>query len=91
MRSKRTPRCRRKVLLMRGRKLRRQSLSSANDSSAESVRTSIERKLQQLQRILPAACSEINMETLFLRTAEYIFLLEAKVSLLQNLSTFYGV
>ncbi|XVF34311.1 hypothetical protein REPUB_Repub18cG0048800 [Reevesia pubescens] len=99
--SKRSPRGSgrsRKVLLMRGRKLRRQKSSTlANDSttavsvSSESVRTSIERKLQQLQRMLPPGCPEINMETLFQRTADYIFLLEAKVSLLHNLSTFYGV
>ena len=92
--SKRSPSGRRKVLVMRGRKIRRQSLSLSNESgaaAAESVRTSIERKLRQLQRMLPDGCPEIDMETLFQRTAEYIFLLEAKVSLLQNLSTFYGV
>ncbi|XWS73167.1 hypothetical protein CRYUN_Cryun02cG0102500 [Craigia yunnanensis] len=80
---------------MRGRKIRRQSLSLANTTStaaaAESVRTSMERKLKQLQRMLPVGCPENNMETLFQRTASYIFLLEAKVSLLQNLSTLYGV
>ncbi|XVE98672.1 hypothetical protein REPUB_Repub03eG0127600 [Reevesia pubescens] len=91
--SKRSSRSRRKVLIMRGRKIRSQSLSFANNSAAaaETLRTSIERKLQQLQRLLPAGCPEINMETLFQRTADYIFLLEAKVSLLQNLSTLYGV
>ncbi|XWS70893.1 hypothetical protein CRYUN_Cryun03dG0088800 [Craigia yunnanensis] len=94
--SKRSPRGRRNVLLMRGRKIPRQSLSLVNTTraaaaSAESVRTSIKRKLQQLQRMLPVGCPEINRETLFQRTADYIFLLEAKVSLLQNLSTFYGV
>ena len=95
--SKRSPRNRRKVLVMRGRKIQRQSLSLANESgtapatASDPVRTSIERKLRQLQRMLPAGCTEINMETLFQRTAEYIFLLEAKLSLLQNLSTFYGV
>ncbi|XWS16927.1 hypothetical protein CRYUN_Cryun33cG0023700 [Craigia yunnanensis] len=97
--SKRSLRARRKVLVMRGRKIQRQSLSLANESgtapaaASDPTRTSIERKLQQLQRMLPAGCTctEINMETLFQRTAEYIFLLEAKVSLLHNLSTFYGI
>ncbi|XP_022751634.1 uncharacterized protein LOC111300264 [Durio zibethinus] len=93
--SKRSPRARRKVLVTRGRNIRRQSLSLANESgaaaAAESVRTSIERKLRQLQRMLPAGCAEINMETLFQRTAEHIFLLEAKVRSLQNLSTFCGI
>ncbi|OMP08066.1 hypothetical protein COLO4_06805 [Corchorus olitorius] len=96
MRSKRSPRGRRKVLLTRGRKLRiRQinlsNLPNNNNSVSESLRTSVERKLEELQRILPDACNEINMDTLFQMTADYIFLLEAKVSLLQNLSTFYGV
>ncbi|XVF47805.1 hypothetical protein PTKIN_Ptkin03bG0140500 [Pterospermum kingtungense] len=67
---------------MRGRKIPRLQRES-------------ERKLQQLQRMLPAGaacpCPEINMETLFQRTADYIFLLEVKLSLLRNLSTFYGV
>lgn len=33
----------------------------------------------------------MNMETLYQMTANYISLLQAKVSLLQSLSTFYGV
>ncbi|KAK8597988.1 hypothetical protein V6N13_095380 [Hibiscus sabdariffa] len=86
--SKRCPRFKRKVLLMRGRKTRRNGTAVAAD---QSVRTSIERKLLQLQRMLPSACSEINTETLFQRTADYIFLLEAKLSLLHSLSAFYGV
>ncbi|MBA0844636.1 hypothetical protein Goarm_022874, partial [Gossypium armourianum] len=57
----------------------RQSLSLVNDNVAtESVRTSIERQLWQLERMLWADCREINMETLFQRTAHYIFLLEVK-------------
>ncbi|KAK8595782.1 hypothetical protein V6N13_000472 [Hibiscus sabdariffa] len=89
--SKRCPRFRRKVLLMRGRKTRRNGTAAAADQY--SVRTSIGRKLLQLQRMLPSACSEINAdaETLFQRTADYIFLLEAKLSLLHSLSAFYGV
>ncbi|XVE71738.1 hypothetical protein DITRI_Ditri10aG0175900 [Diplodiscus trichospermus] len=82
--SKRFPRCRRKVLLIKGRKIPRKSLSLANTTSAagaaEPVSISIERKLQQLQRMLPAGSAEINMETLFQRTADYIFLLEAKIN-----------
>ncbi|XVE63444.1 hypothetical protein DITRI_Ditri07aG0021300 [Diplodiscus trichospermus] len=96
--SKRSPGARRKVLVMRGRKIRRHSrLSLANERGAattatsQSVRAPIDRKLRQLQRMLPVGSPEINMETLFQTTAEYISLLEAKVSLLQNLSTFYGV
>ncbi|GMI97560.1 hypothetical protein HRI_003425300 [Hibiscus trionum] len=80
--SKRCPRFRRKVLVMRaGRKTRRNGTAAA----------AIERKLLQLQRMLPSACSEVNAETLFQRTADYIFLLEAKLSLLHSLSAFYGV
>lgn len=83
--SKRSPRGRRKqvCMIIRGRKFPRQ------------LRNSTERKLEQLQMMVPpaaaAACPEINMETLFERTADYIFLLEAKLCLLRELSTFYGV
>ncbi|MBA0572174.1 hypothetical protein Golob_002532 [Gossypium lobatum] len=72
--SKRCSQFRRKVLVKRGRKIRR------NGMTAEPVRTSIERKLRQLQRMLQPCCPGINMETLFQRTADYIFLLEAKLN-----------
>ncbi|KAL9445426.1 hypothetical protein AB3S75_018422 [Citrus x aurantiifolia] len=48
------------------------------------------RRLKQLKRMIPSGCSEMNMETLYQMTANYISLLQAKVSLLQSLSTFYG-
>lgn len=41
--------------------------------------------------MIPSGRSEMNMETLYQMTANYISLLQAKVSLLQSLSTFYGV
>ncbi|GMJ07199.1 hypothetical protein HRI_004389100 [Hibiscus trionum] len=82
--SKRCPRLRRKVYVMRRRR-------NGTASSAESVRTDIERKLEQLQMMLPTACSEINADTLFQRTADYVFFLQAKLRFLHTLSAFYGV
>ncbi|KAL4298217.1 hypothetical protein GQ457_12G025060 [Hibiscus cannabinus] len=75
--AKRCPRLRRKVLVMR----RRES----------PVTTSTGRQLRRLQRMLPTAGSETNADTLFQRTADYIFLLQAKLSLLHTLSALYGI
>ncbi|KAK8602012.1 hypothetical protein V6N13_058323 [Hibiscus sabdariffa] len=77
--AKRCPRLRRKVSVMRRRE------------SPVAVTTSTGRRLRQLQRMLPTAASETNADTLFQRTADYIFLLQAKLSLLHTLSALYGV
>lgn len=62
-----------------------------------STTTLLRKRLKQLQRIInPAAhdqCHEEmnNLGSLFEKTANYIFLLEAKLNLLKSLSTIYGV
>lgn len=48
-------------------------------------RMSMERKLRQLQRIIPGGRVEpSNLDTLFHRVAAHIFLLESRVDLLKN-------
>jgi hypothetical protein len=72
---------------MRGRK-KRLRLSLLKNSTA--VQSSLQRKLRQLQRIIPG-CNEMDLETLFPSIANYILSLQIKVNILKNLSTLYGV
>ncbi|KAG2699234.1 hypothetical protein I3843_07G182700 [Carya illinoinensis] len=82
-----SPSWRRGAMRMRGRKKR---LRISLVENAKSVKTSIQGKLMQLQRMIPD-CHETDMETLFPRVANYILLLQVKVNALKNLSTLYGV
>jgi hypothetical protein len=73
---------------MRGRK-KRLRLPSVENTKAE--RSRIQRKLRQLQRMIPSS-HEMDLETsLFPRIAIHILLLEVKVTILKNLSILYGV
>ncbi|GLT80437.1 hypothetical protein SLA2020_518760 [Shorea laevis] len=55
-------------------------------------RLPIERKLRQLERLIPGCGHGIEgVENLLQRTEEYLFLLHLKLSLLRILSTCYGV
>jgi hypothetical protein len=73
---------------MRGRK-KRLRLPLVENTKAVKL-TTIQRKLRQLQRIIPSS-HEMEPETLFPRIAIYILLLEVKVTILKNLSILYGV
>ncbi|KAJ0030601.1 hypothetical protein Pint_14277 [Pistacia integerrima] len=68
--------------------LRRKKARVMNRTSSSTQR----KKLKQLLRIInPTGCQEMDMETLFQSVADYILLLQVKVSLLRNLSGFYDV
>ncbi|KAK9274773.1 hypothetical protein L1049_022025 [Liquidambar formosana] len=58
---------------MRGKK-RRVKLSFIKSTKA--IKSPIQRKLKQLQRIIPGCHEKMDTETLFRRTENYIFLLE---------------
>ncbi|KAE8056814.1 hypothetical protein FH972_013551 [Carpinus fangiana] len=73
---------------MRARKKRLRLPSGEN---TEAMETSIQRKLRQLQRMIPNCCYEMDLETMYPRIAVYILLLEVKVDVLKNLSILYGV
>lgn len=51
----------------------------------------MEKKLKQLKRLIPGGNEVENAETLFQKTANYIFLLEWQVSALRTISSLYGV
>ncbi|CAH1417450.1 unnamed protein product [Lactuca virosa] len=54
-------------------------------------RKSMERKLRQLQRIIPGGGVEgIDMETLFQRIAAHISLLESRVDLLRSICSLFS-
>jgi hypothetical protein len=79
---------RRRARRMRARKKR---LRLPLGENTEATETSIQRKLRQLQRMIPNCCHEMDLETLYPRIAVYILLLEVKVDVLKNLSILYGV
>ncbi|KAI8570177.1 hypothetical protein RHMOL_Rhmol01G0013100 [Rhododendron molle] len=54
-------------------------------------RKAMEKKLKQLKRLIPGGDEVENAETLFQKTANYIFLLEWRVSALRTISSLYGV
>ncbi|KAI5348956.1 hypothetical protein PRUPE_1G097700 [Prunus persica] len=73
-----------------GSKKRKLRLSLIGNSKA--AKSSIERKLMQLQKLIPGCIiNSSNPETMFQEIANYIFLLEAKVNILRLLATSYGV
>ncbi|KAG2692204.1 hypothetical protein I3843_08G041200 [Carya illinoinensis] len=78
------------AMRMRTRRKKKLRLSFVESSKLTTVKSSVQRKLKQLQRIIPG-CLEMDMENLFPRVANYILLLEEKVNVLKNLSTLYGV
>ncbi|KAI4344353.1 hypothetical protein L6164_011588 [Bauhinia variegata] len=55
------------------------------------VKSCLQRKLRQLERTIPGSHGIMEVQTLFLTIQNYITLLEAKVTVLRSLSTFYGV
>ncbi|KAI4335486.1 hypothetical protein L6164_014126 [Bauhinia variegata] len=55
-----------------------------------SVKTCLQRKLRELQRTIPGSYG-MDAHTLLITIENYITSLEAKVSVLRCLSTFYGV
>ncbi|KAL5842229.1 hypothetical protein ACOSQ3_012832 [Xanthoceras sorbifolium] len=76
--------------LRRCRSRRRVKLSLVIKNSKTS-HNSTRRQLKQLLGIIPG-CHGMNMDIdMFQRIADYIILLQAKVGLLQNLSSLYGV
>ncbi|PQP96154.1 hypothetical protein Pyn_18329 [Prunus yedoensis var. nudiflora] len=73
-----------------GSKKRKLRLSLIRNS--KDAKSSIERKLMQLQKLIPGCIINIsNPETTFQEIANYVFLLEAKVNILRLLATSYGV
>ncbi|KAF7154536.1 hypothetical protein RHSIM_Rhsim01G0012500 [Rhododendron simsii] len=54
-------------------------------------RKAMEKKLKQLKRLIPGGNEVENAETLFQKTANYIFLLEWQVSALRTISSLSGV
>jgi hypothetical protein len=79
---------RRRARRMRARKKR---LRLPLGENTEATETSIQRKLRQLQRMIPNCSHEMDLETLYPRIAVYILLLEVKVDVLKNLSILYGI
>ncbi|KAL0013415.1 hypothetical protein SO802_000484 [Lithocarpus litseifolius] len=87
MRTRSSTLWRRRAMRMRGKK-KRLRLSLVKNSTA--ANTSIQRKLRQLQNIIPG-CNEMDLETLFPRIANYILSLQVRVNILKDISTLYGV
>ena len=54
-------------------------------------RTAIHRKLRVLDDVVPGCRRKVDIEDLFTRTAEYIFLLEVQIRVLRRFADRYGV
>ena len=72
---------------MRERKKRAKLCLAKN---ANGAKTSLEKKLGELQRTIPGS-KGMDVHTLFQSIEKYILLLEAKVTVLRCLSNLYGV
>ena len=60
--------------------------------NSKAEKNSTLKKLRQLQRIInPGYYNKMNLSTLFQNTSNHIFLLEAKLNVLKNLSAMFGV
>lgn len=81
---------RRGVVHMRSSVRKRMKLSSIQKAKAVRSITPLQRKLRQLQKIIPGS-DDMDVDSLFQTTASYIFLLESQVSFLRKLSSFYGI
>lgn len=77
----------RQGLHVRGRKKKAKLCLAKKANAGKS--TSLQKKFRELQRTIPG--QELNMHNLFQSIQKYIFLLEAKVTILRCLSNSYGV
>ncbi|MQM08467.1 hypothetical protein Taro_041320 [Colocasia esculenta] len=79
---------------IRGRRVRRSSAQSRQTRPAASGREDqpvlLRNKLRVLEEIVPGS-RDLDAEALLRRTADYIALLELRVSVLRGLSNLYGV
>ncbi|PON90720.1 hypothetical protein TorRG33x02_135770 [Trema orientale] len=57
---------------------------------SEAAKTTTLKKLRKLQRITNPGYKEMNLGTLFQKTANHIFVLEAKLNVLKSLSALFG-
>ncbi|KAK1317327.1 hypothetical protein QJS10_CPA05g02284 [Acorus calamus] len=78
----------RRVLLC-GKRIRKKKIAHVRDGRS-SASNMVLKKLMKLRKIVPT-CEEADIDTLFRKTAEHIALLELQVSVLEGLSSLYGV
>lgn len=77
-------------LNVKGRK-KRAKLCLAKNAAHGEGKTSLRKKLRELQGTVPIRSHGMNMNTLFQKIEKCILLLEAKVATLRYLSNLYGV
>ena len=78
---------------MRSSRRRRVKLSpfSQKTKAVRITITPLQRKLRELQKIIPGSDHDMDVDSLFQTTASYISSLETQVSFLRKLSSFYGI
>ena len=93
MNTRRFPSWARGGLQVRGRKKRAKLCfgKNGNGNGTSTKSSSLQRKLRELLRIVPGSHDGMDIQTLFQSIEDYITLLEAKLTVLRNLATFYGL